>query len=68
MSDSEKGIFHSGSERFPWLQVKLAKEKTISKKEMDLGNMKLSQKKEGTINLTVTNEEERQKGKNGELF
>ena len=30
ISDSEKGIFHSGDERFPWLQVKLGTEKTIS--------------------------------------
>ena len=30
ISDSEKGIFHSDDERFPWLQVKLGTEKTIS--------------------------------------
>ena len=30
ISDSANGIFHSGSERFPWLQVKLGTEKTIS--------------------------------------
>ena len=35
------------------------KEKTISKKEMDLKKMKISQKQEGITNLTVSEEEER---------
>ena len=39
----------------------LTKEKTISKKEMDLKKMKLSQKQEGITKLTVSNEEERKK-------
>ena len=30
ISDTNKDFFHSDSERFPWLQVKLGKEKTIS--------------------------------------
>ena len=30
ISDSEIGIFHSDSELYPWLQVKLGTEKTIS--------------------------------------
>ena len=32
---------------------------TISKKEMDLRKMKLSQRQEGVTNLTVSNEKER---------
>ena len=30
ISNAENGLFHSESERYPWLQVKLGKEKTIS--------------------------------------
>ena len=37
------------------------KKQTISKKEMDLKKMKLSQNQEGITNLTVSDEKERKK-------
>ena len=40
---------------------KLPKEHSISKKEQELKNMKLSQSKEGITHLTVSDEKERKK-------